>query len=377
MGYTAIDMTGMIVGRLTVIERAGSDKKKQALFRCKCECGNEVVVTGYSLRKGETKSCGCLQRDIARENKSKDLSGKRIGHLFVIGMSGYKDFPSGRQKLYRVRCDCGNEKEVLGSMLTRKNHIQSCGCLTSEIITNKHSIDISGQNFGRLTALYPERTSSGFYGWRCRCICGNEIVTTITNLKDGTTASCGCLQIDKCRKNISGQKFGRLTVIDIAYTDKNNVYWNCICECGQRCIANGSNLRYGTTISCGCIRSKGENVIKQFLDKHNIKYSREKTFNNCVNVGLLKFDFWLPEYGMCIEFDGIQHYKDTPYWDKSSTLEDRQRRDAIKTKYCEENDIVLLRIPYWEKDNIESILSDWLFLNDAEEANSSDVDLSA
>lgn len=60
---------------------------------------------------------------------------------------------------------------------------------------------------------------------------------------------------------------------------------------------------------------------------------------------------------------GQHEYKDVPYWDKRDNLSVRQKRDTIKTKYCEENDIVLLRIPYWEKDNIESILSDWLFLN--------------
>ena len=131
-------------------------------------------------------------------------------------------------------------------------------------------------------------------------------------------------------------------------------------------MANGTSLRSGTTLSCGCIRSIGENIIKVFLDKHNIHYYREKKFNGCYDIRMLKYDFWLPDYGMCIEFDGVQHFQDAQSWDKSSTLDDRQRRDAIKNKYCEENDIILLRIPYWEKGNIESILTDWLFLNDEE-----------
>ena len=369
MGYTTIDMVGQKCGMLTVLEHVGHDKKHQALFRCVCECGNYVVKTGTSLRRGECKSCGCLQKEKASKIHSKDYTGSRIGLLTVLGIAGYKINKNGeKHKQYLVQCDCGNQKIVSSQLLGRKNPIYSCGCATSNIIEAKHSQDITGQVFGRLTAIQPTRTNNNKHGWLCRCLCGNNVVTTITKLRSGHTTSCGCLHIDRTRKNITGQKFGLLTVIDIAYSDKNNVYWNCICDCGERCIVNGTSLRSETTISCGCIRSKGENIIKSFLDKYQIHYYREKKFNGCMDIGMLKYDFWLPDYGICIEFDGIQHYQNTSSWDKASTLDDRQRRDAIKTKYCEENDIILLRIPYWEKDNIESILTDWLFLYNDEEA---------
>jgi len=63
-----------------------------------------------------------------------------------------------------------------------------------------------------------------------------------------------------------------------------------------------------------------------------------------------------------LEYDGEFHYIEFP--NLGNDLAGQQRRDAIKTKYCDENDIILLRIPYWGKDNIESILTDWLFLYD-------------
>ena len=148
---------------------------------------------------------------------------------------------------------------------------------------------------------------------------------------------------------------------DIAYSDKNNVYWNCLCDCGSKCVANGGSLRDGAIISCGCIRSKGEVKIKTLLDEYGVKYYQQKAFIACRDRGTLRFDFWLPEYGMCIEFDGIQHYQDVPRWDQSSTLEDRKRRDIIKDTYCQENDILLLRIPYWQQEDIESILKEWLY----------------
>lgn len=75
----------------------------------------------------------------------------------------------------------------------------------------------------------------------------------------------------------------------------------------------------------------------------------------------MPFDFYLPMYNMAIEYDGEFHYRQIPGF---NDLPSQQHRDEIKTQYCEENDIILLRIPYWDKDNIESILKEWLFLDD-------------
>lgn len=61
-----VDMTGKRFGRLVVLERAGSTKSKSAAWRCKCDCGSEVIVSGIYLRRGETRSCGCLHREAAR-----------------------------------------------------------------------------------------------------------------------------------------------------------------------------------------------------------------------------------------------------------------------------------------------------------------------
>ena len=63
-----IDMTGRIIGRLTVIEECGRDAQGKVLWRCRCECGNEVIVRGSNLRNENTTSCGCYQRECAAED---------------------------------------------------------------------------------------------------------------------------------------------------------------------------------------------------------------------------------------------------------------------------------------------------------------------
>ena len=106
-----------------------------------------------------------------------------------------------------------------------------------------------------------------------------------------------------------------------------------------------------------CRESKGERRVGDFLRKNNIKYERQYTFKNCKFKNVLPFDFYLPDYNICIEFDGRQHYEIIDYFGGLDGFIDTKIRDAIKTVYCKNNNIKLLRIPYWEFDNIEYILN--------------------
>lgn len=77
-----IDLTGQTFGRLTVVERAGRTKSNNALWKCKCECGNEIVVRSTTLRNGETKSCGCFRREYWKN--AKTTHGKSTSRLATI-----------------------------------------------------------------------------------------------------------------------------------------------------------------------------------------------------------------------------------------------------------------------------------------------------
>ena len=82
-----IDMVGQRIGRLVVIERAGSNKGGEALWRCRCDCGGEKVVRGVKLRSGETRSCGCLENETRVENGRKRMPvvhGKSKSRLYEV-----------------------------------------------------------------------------------------------------------------------------------------------------------------------------------------------------------------------------------------------------------------------------------------------------
>ena len=106
-----------------------------------------------------------------------------------------------------------------------------------------------------------------------------------------------------------------------------------------------------------CKLSKGEILIKQFLDDNKIEYVREKTFNDCIYEKKMRFDFFIPKQNTCIEYDGEQHYKSLKCFGGDEFFKKTKKRDKIKNKYCIENNIELIRIPYFDYDNILKILN--------------------
>jgi len=111
-----------------------------------------------------------------------------------------------------------------------------------------------------------------------------------------------------------------------------------------------------------CRKSKGELKIIEILDKHGFKYETEKTFENCFYIRKLRFDFaiYIQEQIKVIEFQGAQHFNESYFNIKKNTFDYQKERDAIKRKYCSDNNIPLLEIPFWEISNIEKIILDFL-----------------
>lgn len=274
--------------------------------------------------------------------KEKDLIGKKFNYLTLIQKDIEKSTQSKRS-YWICKCDCGNFKTIRESSIL-SNNTKSCGCLNKQKIKN-----ISNQKFGRLTAIEPtDRREQGHVIWKCLCECGNIFYTSSTKLISGNTKSCGCIKYNQNNPiDYTGYKNGKLTVLKRMFQkDKfGRSLWECQCECGSKVIIPGSNLK--TTYSCGCINSKGEEKISTILKQNNIIFEKEKTFSSCrfpETNKLARFDFYLPDFNVLIEFDGKQHYIG---WNgEQENLQTIQNRDLYKNNWCKQNNITLIRIPY-------------------------------
>lgn len=108
-----------------------------------------------------------------------------------------------------------------------------------------------------------------------------------------------------------------------------------------------------------CKSSKGERNIMYFLEKNNIDYIYQKTYYDCISTigNKLKFDFYLPDYNICVEYDGEQHFKPIDYFGGVESFNRQRERDITKNNYCLENNIKLIRLSFKDYDKIENILN--------------------
>lgn len=224
--------------------------------------------------------------------------------------------------------------------------------------------NIEGQKFNHLTALeaFDEKMDSHTL-WRCSCDCGRDdnVIVTYNDLTNGVTKWClQCSHDYRMATNyqdLTGQRFGHLVAQERIFDNNGNPKWKCICDCGRTTYTTASKLKNGHTQSCGhCVGSRGEERIEAALQDLGIDYTVQESFLNidgypaCRNPKtnhVLYFDFYLPDYNVCIEFDGQQHFQLTGKYKR--VIKDFKNvvwRDSVKNQWCTDNDILLLRFTY-------------------------------
>lgn len=221
--------------------------------------------------------------------------------------------------------------------------------------------DLIGQKFGPLTVikLDIDKTNQQKRAfWLCSCDNCNKVHSVRSDSLQKITRCPDDKNRTSLIKEEAGNVYGKLTVIEKA--KKNNInknaFWLCQCECGNQIIVNGIDLRRGHTHSCGCIKSLGEERISNLLKENNIIFEKEKTFENCINPetnARLRFDFFLPEYNILIEYQGSQHYETSNSgWNTKEKLTNQIKRDKIKKQWCINNNKKLIKISYKNFNNI-------------------------
>lgn len=244
-----VDLTGKKYGRLTAIRRTSERKRGRIVWECLCECGGAKKTDTDQLTTGNTKSCGCLQRESRSKTGSRtrnlvhnhiiDLTGQRFGKLVVIKAATKR---KNKRVIWECYCDCSQTCFVSASNLRRKDGTRSCGCA--------RVIDLVGRRFGRLVVVRPkENKQFGDYIWTCKCDCGRVKNFSGASLRSGRTSSCGCIRCP----DITGKRFANLRVVRRSTQRvSGQIAWECCCDCGGNALVTGKRLKSGHTKSCGC-----------------------------------------------------------------------------------------------------------------------------
>lgn len=281
--------------------------------------------------------------------RMKDLTNKknyRLTWLFPIKIKGFKNV------YWLCKCDCGN---YIGVRPTCFSTQKSCGC-------KKHNPEPPqkvkiGDVFTYLTVIDTDETNY----CTCKCKCGTILKVRNTNLRYGTTTSCGCRNKERITEAIwqdeVGKRYDHLTVLNLEYKDIQGSHWRCKCDCGTEIVTRGSTLHSGI-ISCGCVKSKGEQQVANLLSNYNINYIKQYNFDDLRGPqgGVLLFDFGIihnNQLAGLIEYNGIQHYIKTDFGKVQREITDKQ-----KVNYCKEHNIPLLIL---NKDNYnEKMILEWI-----------------
>jgi very-short-patch-repair endonuclease/ribosomal protein S27AE len=174
--------------------------------------------------------------------------------------------------------------------------------------------------------------------------CGNNLLTTQQEAENKVKLKCE-------EKNYT-------LLNEFIYNSSLTTKISLSCNLGHKWFPNYNDFVNLDSGCPHCKESKGEKIIDLYLKEKNIKYKREFKFDDCKNKLKLPFDFYLPEENICVEYDGEQHYKSINNFGGEMGLKSMQIRDQIKTDYCKNNNIKLIRIPYFEIKNIEKILDE-------------------
>lgn len=204
--------------------------------------------------------------------KASDLIGNHYGKLLVIERA--ENNKRGNTQ-WLCKCDCGNTKVALGYDLTHGRTV-SCGCNLSGK-TSKKRIDLSGKRYGKLVvlSLSDEKSTPRSLVWKCKCDCGNIVFVRGGNLKSNHTNSCGCLSKETNRyDDLSGNRYGRLTVNKVSYKGKRGVYWECLCDCGNTKNVCSVELKTGKTKSCGCLMDETRKRTDNKFSTHGMSRTR-------------------------------------------------------------------------------------------------------
>lgn len=280
-------------------------KNTKSLMKFKCKCGNpfETTFERFRLHKRQCDECG---RKMMVEKQK--LSYEEVKTFIENAGCELLDeeFNNTKEKLH-LKCSCGEPFEK--SFEKFKSVAQCCPKCSYEKISNDQ------------TFTY-------------------EFVKTFVE------------ENSNCK--LTSQEYNSISD-----------YLNFECECGEPFSTTFSSFRHNNQRSCkkcSNSQSKGEQIIELFLKENNLKYETQFKFDDLLaknNRQKLRFDFavFKDERINLIEFDGKQHFQEVEYFGGNEAFETLKYNDNNKNEYCKLNNLNLIRIPYFEINNIANILT--------------------
>ena len=347
------------------------NNKIPILYRCK-QCGNTHSATPSMLLKGQgCPKCAIIKRSTNRTKTHLQFM-KEIEHKVNPDIEIVGEYVTSKTKIKCVCKECGYEFYSLPYNISRGHGCTQCEHNKGFEKRRKsqdefqQELNCMSLDFVVLDKYYNAKTKL-----KCQClVCGTEWYSYPTNIILGQKCPRCTMNDVKVKQTMSKTEFiekvhkinSQIEVIGEYTNNATPIECKCLkCENSFKIIPRNLLTRATCPI---CTISKGENEINKWLFNHNIAFEQQKTFDNLYGIGggRLRYDFFLPDYNMLIEYNGIQHEKPVDFGAKGKSFSENQynkqkENDEIKRQYANQNDITLLEIWYYDFDRISEILS--------------------
>ena len=290
------------------------------------------------------------------------------------------EFTRAKDKL-SFRCECGNEYSTTFESF-RLNNKKQCSDCGRKIMKKKQSLSYKevlkyvkdNSDSILLSESYVNTKEKLLF----KCKCGDTFEKSFEKFKSKSKTCKNCSYKAISESQTFNYEFVKeyiesknCKLLDDKYTD-SDTNLNVKCNCGLKFIVKFNYFKNHNQTNCKVCTgkiSKGELIIKRLLDDKSIKYKEQFSFKDLKSDNgkhFLKFDFAIfdefNKINFLLEFDGKQHYQAVDFFGGEASFNTLKKNDTYKNEYCKLNNIKLIRIPYFDIDNVENILNENLNL---------------
>lgn len=356
-----------------IIEYSGFSKKSVIRHNA---CGRvySIIFSNFWAYK---KCAKCEKDSISLEK----VFLKKYGHIFENRNYTYLGGYRGSSTKIDIKC---NECNSIYSVNARNFYANNVDCKCRRRITGSNQYtkattteQVIQENLRKLQNKFIELKLNDEFEVKWETFVNNSSVLLVKHRKCGRTLSktANKILLGSCRycsnkhqlspdeyknkvKTITNDKY--ICLDDYKNNQTKLMHKHIVCERSWLC-APVKFVNEGVRCpTCTKYESKGERKIREFFEKHNIEYSEQYKISDCKNIYSLPFDFAIfvnKELKLLIEFDGKQHFQPVELFGGYENFKKLQKNDNIKNKYCQDNNIDLLRISYRSINKIDEILT--------------------
>lgn len=338
-------------------------KSSMCKFKYKCKCGNEFETSLSNFKASKIKGCRkCASKSIGLnlkltyENVKKYVEEDSNSNCILLSTE-YVEYHAP----LLFKCECGNKFTRALSEFKGRNLFKCRNCAGAVKVYTYEEIkkELEDNNI----KLYSNEYINNQQKLVIECDKGHVTHRTIENIRKSEYTCPKCNNVgykrntEQLKSEIKIATKGKYELLS-EYKTMNDVVLIKHIECNTKWQTTPHNFLDGGNRCPICKKSKGELKIKEYLEMNNINYKMEYSFDDLKgDYDFLRFDFAIFDkennLKLLIEYDGEFHY--SPIMGESNLLR-QQDYDNRKNNYCRKKRIKLVRIPYWEFNNLEGLL---------------------